>query len=94
MYLASNRPGTFGNFDIWVSTRASTADPWSEPVHLGLGINSPPRDPSLEQANDEGPALSFDGTELYFHSAFRPENVNFGPFDLWVATRTKLKQPE
>jgi hypothetical protein len=89
MFLASDRPGTYGNLDLWVATRASTTDPWSTPVNLGPSINSPPRDPAVEQANDWRPALSFDGTSLYFASAFRPGNVGF-MFDIWVATRSKL----
>lgn len=38
LYLASNRPGTLGGQDIWVSTRSTTSDPWSEPVNLGAPI--------------------------------------------------------
>src|SRR5690349_14493816 len=63
MFLASDRP-TLGNVDLWVSTRANTSDPWSTPVNLGPTVNS--------VFADAGPALSFDGTELYFHSPFRP----------------------
>jgi Tol biopolymer transport system component len=93
MFLGSDRPGTIGNTDLWVATRARTIDPWSVPVNLGPVINSPPRPPDLEQANDFGPALSFDGTALYFASAFRPGNVS-DMFDLWVSTRTKLTGPD
>src|SRR5262245_20449344 len=28
LYFASNRPGTFGAFDIWVATRPSVDEPW------------------------------------------------------------------
>jgi hypothetical protein len=93
MFLGSDRPGTIGNTDLWVATRARTIDPWSAPVNLGPVINSPPRPPDLEQANDFGPALSLDGTALYFASAFRPGNVS-DMFDLWVSTRTKLRGPD
>jgi len=41
---------------------------------------------------DGGPALSRNGTELYFHSPFRPGNVGGTQFDIWVTTRTKLKE--
>ena len=40
MFLTSNRPGGSGLLDLWVSTRASTSDPWSTPVNLGPLINS------------------------------------------------------
>lgn len=83
MFLASDRTGTLGNVDLWVSTRASTSDPWSTPVNLGPVVNS--------VFADGGPELSRDGTELYFHSPFRSGNVGGPMFDLWVTTRTKLK---
>jgi len=93
IFLSSDRPGTQGASDLWVATRASTADPWSAPMSLGSVVNSPPRPPGVEQSNDFRPALSFDGTALYFASALRPGNVS-GMFDLWVTTRSKLKGPD
>ncbi len=87
IFFASDRPGTLGTLDLWVATRASTSDPWSTPVNLGATVNS-----SLIEAR---PALSFDGTTLYFQST-RAGAVgctsSTGPcvFDLWVSTRTKL----
>jgi WD40 repeat protein len=65
--------------DIWVSTRASTSDPWSLPVNLGSPINTA----KLEAR----PALSFDGRSLYF---FSDRLGGSGATDLWVSTRTKL----
>lgn len=93
IFLGSDRPGTLGNTDLWVATRASTTDPWSAPVNLGPDVNSPPRPPDVEQANDFRPALSFDGTVLYFASAFRAGNVS-DMFDLWVTTRSQLRGPD
>ncbi len=79
----SPRPGSFGLFDLWVATRTSAADPWSTPVNLGAIVNS---------AADEGRgALSFDGTALYIASA-RPGGS--GGTDLWVSTRSKLREPD
>jgi hypothetical protein len=89
MFLTSDRPGTYGAHDLWVATRASTTEPWSTPVNLGAVINTPPRPPGEEQANDFRPSLSFDGTTLYFTSAFRPGNMSF-MFDIWATTRSKL----
>src|SRR2546426_544597 len=80
IFLSSGRPGGVGNEDLWVSTRASTLDPWSTPVNLGAVVNT--------TAFDGGPALSFDGTTLYFHSN-RPGG--FGGNDLYVTTRTVLR---
>ena len=92
MFFASNRPGTFGALDLWVTTRASISDTWSTPVNLGPAINTPTRPAGLEQANDMRPALSFDGTRLYWSSAFRDGNASF-MFDLWMTTRGKLRGP-
>jgi Tol biopolymer transport system component len=93
MFLSSDRPGTNGAADLWVSTRATTADHWSTPVNLGSVVNSPPRPPDVEQSNDFRPALSFDGTALYFASALRPGNIS-GMFDLWVTTRARLDEAD
>lgn len=80
MFLASNRPGTFGGLDLWVSVRSNTSDPWSPPVNLGAGVNT--------TSVDARPALAFDGTELYFQSN-RPDGC--GALDLYVTTRTKQR---
>lgn len=85
--FASDRPGTLGAVDLWVATRASTSDPWSTPVNLGPVVNS--------TQVDARPALSFDGTTLYFQST-RPGAVGCASdatscvFDLWVTTRARL----
>jgi Tol biopolymer transport system component len=73
--LESNRPGS-NSFDIWTATRASLADRWSTPVNVGT-LNS--------LSYDGRPALSWDGTELYFFSD------RGGDFDLYVAKREKMK---
>src|SRR2546426_491173 len=80
---ATGRSGGVGGQDLWVSTRATTADPWSAPVNLGPTVNS--------VSFDGAPALSFDGTTLYFFSA-RPGGV--GANDLYVTTRTRLGRPD
>ncbi len=79
LYFVSDRLGGFGAGDIWVSTRASTSDPWSPPLNLGPVINT---------AGVEGrPALSFDGRSLYFFSDGRGGS---GGTDLFVSTREKV----
>jgi len=86
MFLASDRPGSIGGtgtFDLWVTTRASTSDPWSTPVNLGPVVNS--------AGGDSRGALSFDGTTLYVISD-RPGGS--GNLDIWVSTRSKLTGPD
>src|SRR5262245_24941136 len=40
LYFSSNRQGTTGQLDIWVSQRESVDSPWGTPQNLGLNINS------------------------------------------------------
>lgn len=79
IFLSSNRPGGFGQDDIFVSTRQNAADPWAMPVNLGPVINTP--------FTDTQPALSEDGTMLFFTSN-RPGGS--GLVDLYVSTRRRL----
>jgi hypothetical protein len=81
IFLSADRPGGVGSQDIWVSTRATTADKWSTPVNLGPVVNS--------TAFDGAPALSWDATTLYFFSE-RTDVTHYGKRDLYVTTRTKL----
>src|SRR5262245_44051387 len=59
LFITSTRVGSVSDatgtpsLDIWVSTRATTADPWDTPVNVGAPFNTP--------ANDGAPSLSFDG---------------------------------
>jgi Tol biopolymer transport system component len=60
LFLTSERSGGYGGRDIWITKRANVNDPWSEPVNLGLPINS--------SAWDQQPILSPNGSTLYFNS--------------------------
>src|SRR6266404_1324842 len=98
IFFRSTRPGSIPlagvpSGDLWVATRDSASGSWSNPVNVDpdglLGINT--------DKHEGGPALSYDGTTLYFHSAQRAENFGVGCpsastcfFDLWMATRRKL----
>lgn len=46
LYFSSNRPGTYGDLDVWVSRRLSDTcwTCWSEPENLGPQINTRGRD--------------------------------------------------
>ena len=61
LYIASNRDGFTGttrNLDIWVSTRASTSDPWGTPQNLGAPINSTADDFCPTPVRGNGPGLA------------------------------------
>ena len=89
MILTSSRPGGCGSQDLWVSTRATTADAWSIPVNLDPinPITGTPTCVTNSSTLDGAMALSWDGTELYFFSN-RPGG--FGGNDLYVAKRHKI----
>ncbi len=73
MYFSSNRPGGFGNGDIWVSHR--TNGQWTAPKNLGPEINS--------AGGEREPEISKDGRRL-FYTGVRPGGI--GIDDLWVGT--------
>jgi OmpA-OmpF porin, OOP family len=76
LFVSSNRPGTIGEQDLWTSTRPTIFDAWSEPVNMGVSMNT--------AFSDFTPEVSRDGRELYFASN-RPGGE--GAFDLYVSRR-------
>ena len=80
LYFASDRPGGYGNYDLWVTSRITIDDDWGIPENLGPNINS--------SAMDGCPAILDDGLELYFWSN-RPGGS--GSIDLWIAKRAKIE---
>ncbi len=84
IYFGSRRPGGFGDFDIWVSQRATRDSSFGAPVNLGAVVNSTLADALV--------AFSRDGHMMFFSSA-RPGGfagpggpfVNF--FDVYVTER-------
>ena len=83
LFFASyNRPGGYGAFDVWVSSRQTRNDPWGTPANLGPPINS--------SSHDGSPGLSADGLEFYFSSQ-RPGGQGYS--DLWVAKRAATHDP-
>src|SRR4029450_2046959 len=59
--FSSDRSDTLGGQDVYVATRATTADPWSAPVNLGAAVNS--------GAGETRPSLSGHGEQLLFGRA-------------------------
>ncbi|MHC4681468.1 MAG: LamG-like jellyroll fold domain-containing protein [Planctomycetota bacterium] len=58
LFFVTDRSGGYGQTDIWVTSRATTDDPWGEPVNLGSTVNS--------SAWEEYPNVSADGSTLHF----------------------------
>jgi Tol biopolymer transport system component len=76
--IASNREGTTGAQDLWVSTRKAVGDPWSPPLNLGPVVNS--------SNNDNFPALSSDRQTLLFNS---DRSGGSGGSDIFMSTRSR-----
>jgi Tol biopolymer transport system component len=72
--LSSNRPGGFGDLDMWVTTRTSKGSPWSPPTNLGPSINT--------EYQEFPTSISPDGQWCYFMSD-RPGGQGGG--DIWQA---------
>ncbi|MBA7685524.1 hypothetical protein ES703_93949 [subsurface metagenome] len=74
LYFFSDRPGGYGDRDLWMATRSTTDDPWGNPVNLGPRFNTP--------YAERAAFISPDGSTLYF-SSDRPGGV--GDHDIWQA---------
>jgi len=73
IYFSSNRPGGYGNMDIWKST-INNEGKWTEPVNLGENINT--------MADELSPFIHPDGQTLYFSSDGK---TGLGGFDLYIS---------
>jgi len=58
LYFMSSRSGGYGNYDLWVTMRATTDEDWGAPVNLGPTVNS--------SVYDIDPGISPDGRMLFF----------------------------
>jgi hypothetical protein len=77
LIFSSKRPGGFGDYDLWMSTRPTADSDWTEPVNMGPAVNT--------SAYDGEPWLSPNGLVLFFSSECPPGRTNSS--DLWVTTR-------
>jgi len=82
LYFNSNRPGGYGSYDIYVTTRATKNDPWGPPVNVGPPVNG--------SASDATPWITTDGLELYFGSM---RSGGYGSSDIYVARRATESDP-
>lgn len=76
LYFASNRPGGFGNLDLYVSHWDAAAKQWGTPVNLGPEINT--------AANEQCPLLLQTSGDLIFVS---DRSGGAGGLDLWITER-------
>ena len=82
LYLGSNRTGGFGDYDLWVTTRATIMDDWCKPVNLGLSVNI--------TSSDWGPSISADGLSLCFESS---RKGGYPGDELWIIMRETADDP-
>jgi hypothetical protein len=78
IYFASNRPGGFGNRDIYVSKRADRDSPWEAPAQV----------PELSSGSrDQGPSQNATGLVLVL------QNDSVGSGDLFASARESTSDP-
>jgi len=82
LYYSSQRPGGYGGWDLWLTTRMTTEDPWEEPVNLGPTVNS--------SSWETGPDISDDGLTLFLQS---DQPGGQGSQDLWATMRSSINDP-
>jgi len=91
MLITSNRPGSVGGLDLWVSTRDSAQDAWSVAIDLNAdNVNKGSAAVVNTTANDGAPALAWDGQTVIFYSN---RAGGLGGNDLYISTRQKITAP-
>ena len=75
LYFESNRPGGFGDWDIYMAEK--TEEGYNPPINLGEKINS--------EVNESDPYISPDESYLIFGSYGREEG--YGSSDLYISFR-------
>jgi hypothetical protein len=75
LFFDSARLRGIGGRDLWVTSRETTNDLWTEPVNLGRTVNT--------LSWDVAPNISSNGLVLFFMSDRRGR---YGDFDAWVIT--------
>ena len=78
LFLSSDRLGSLGLSELWVSTRDTVFDTWGAPTNLGPAVNSP--------FADMQPNIAADRQTLFFTSN-RPDGC--GALDLYMTTRIR-----
>jgi len=79
LYFSSNRPGSLGGRDIYVTRRESRSSPWSVPENI-VEINT--------SGYESNPSISSDNLTLYFQ-----RTMPSGYPDIYVAKRSSVDSP-
>jgi len=78
LYYASNRPGGYGQMDIW-ETHIDGQGKWTSPKNLGPNVNT------IE--NEQSPFIHADGRTLYFASS---GHLGMGKMDIYKTEKDSL----
>ena len=77
LLISSDRPGGFGNLDVWMTTRPYKGGAWGPPRNLGPSVNT--------SYADWITAISPDGRMCYINDYLGPRPGGHGGSDLWQA---------
>jgi MYXO-CTERM domain-containing protein len=81
LFFSSNRPGGFGNWDIWAVTRPTTDAAWGTAFNLGPVVNGP--------LYEWQPSLSSNERIFYFSRSPDP----FSGSQIWEVTVRVIPEP-
>ena len=82
LVFSSTRPGGYGDRDLYIATRASRDEPWSEVTNLGEAVNS--------VHDDSSPTMTSDKRVLFFHTRRREGSEKH---DIYVTRRRDETAP-
>lgn len=82
LYFSSNRPGGYGDIDIWYSDYDAVRKIWLPAKNIGNTINTPGRDWS--------PFIAANNRELFFSSDWH--QPNYGETDFYISVRNQKDQ--
>ncbi|MBE8399934.1 OmpA family protein [Leptospira borgpetersenii] len=82
LIFSSDRPGGYGDFDLWISVRNPKNGSWSQPKNLGSPLNS--------SESEILPFIHQDGEQLYFSSNREDEGKKFKIFRIFLKYKSAL----